>query len=248
MKSYIRTIIWLILFSIAMGYMESAVVIYLRKIYYPAGFHFPLVTLDASIELVELFREAATIIMLLAIGILTAKSASLRFAHFILCFAIWDLSYYLFLRIFLGWPQSLLIMDILFLIPVPWVGPVIAPCIVSITMMILAVAIIHFQRNGINTRLKSKEWVLFTGGSIIVILSFMWEYLQYIQEKKSMLISDGVSDNQQMFSYSKEFVPIDFNWGVFITGEVVLIATIIVFITRIKRLNLLSDTKCKEHL
>jgi hypothetical protein len=73
MKPYMKTVIWLVIFSIAMGYIESAIVIYLRKIYYPGGFQFPLVALDTSIGLVEIFREAATIIMLLGIGILTAK-------------------------------------------------------------------------------------------------------------------------------------------------------------------------------
>jgi hypothetical protein len=38
----IKTIIWLAVFSMAMGYLESAVVVYLRKLYYPDGFKFPL--------------------------------------------------------------------------------------------------------------------------------------------------------------------------------------------------------------
>ena len=219
MKPYIKTVIWLAIFSIAMGYMESAIVIYLRKIYYPAGFQFPLVTLDANIGLVELFREAATIIMLLGIGILTAKTASLKFAHFIFCFAIWDLCYYLFLWIFLGWPQSLFTWDILFLIPVPWVGPVITPCIVSVTMIILALSIIHYQGIGIDTRLKAKEWGLFITGSFIIILSFIWDYLSYINKLNSPNITNSLADHQSMLSEIKNYVPVDFNWGWFLSGN-----------------------------
>ncbi len=243
MKPYIKTIIWLSIFSIAMGYMESAIVIYLRKIYYPGGFHFPLVSLDASIGLVEIYREAATLIMLLGIGILTAKTASLRFAHFIFCFAIWDLCYYFFLWIFLGWPQSLFTWDILFLIPVPWVGPVITACIVSITMLILALNIIHFQGRGIDTRLKVKEWILFISGSLIIILSFIWDYLNYTHELQIGQITNTLSGRNNMFSDIKNYVPLDFNCGLFLTGEVVLVYGIIIFIMRMKKKSLLPNTK-----
>jgi len=235
MKSNIKTIIWLVIFSIAMGYMESAIVIYLRELYYPHGFNFPLMPLQPSIGLVELFREAATIIMLLSIGVLTAKTASLRFAHFILCFAIWDLCYYLFLWIFLGWPESLFTWDILFLIPVPWVGPVITPCIVSVTMMILALSIIYFHGRAVDTKLKAKEWGLFISGSIIIIISFMWDYLSYIYTVNSTKITDTFTDQHKMLSEIKDYVPVDFNWGLFLIGEVILLYGIIIFIKRMKK-------------
>ena len=101
-----KKITWLTLFSIAMGFMETAVVIYLRKIYYPSGFQFPLIPVDTNVALVEFLREAATLIMLLAIGILTGKTASQKFAYFIFCFAIWDIAYYVFLKILLNWPAT----------------------------------------------------------------------------------------------------------------------------------------------
>src|SRR5580700_10847047 len=122
-------IFWLTAFSIAMGFLEAAVVIYLRKMYYPNGFHFPLTVVEPDIGLTEFLREAATVIMLLAIGILTGKNTSQKFGIFLFCFAIWDIFYYVFLKMLIGWPASLLDWDILFLIPVPWVGPVLAPCL-----------------------------------------------------------------------------------------------------------------------
>lgn len=96
MKWITKTIVWLTLFSIAMGFMETAVVVYLRKIYYPGGFHFPLVPISSDIALIEFIREAATLIMLFGIGALTGKTVSQKFAFFIYCFAIWDIFYYVF--------------------------------------------------------------------------------------------------------------------------------------------------------
>ena len=229
MKAAMKIIGWLAIFSIAMGFMESAVVIYLRRIYYPGGFQFPLVALDPSIGLVELVREAATIIMLLGIGILSGKTASLRFAYFMFCFAVWDLFYYVFLWIFLGWPQSFFTWDILFLIPVPWVGPVLAPCIVSITMLLLAMGIIHFQGLGRNTRLNLKEWAMLSVGSFVIIVSFMLDYLRYMGEQSSNIGSVFSSDMSEL----KGYVPTDFNWALFLTGELIVIFGVVVFFRRV---------------
>jgi hypothetical protein len=214
------------------------------KIYYPGGFQFPLVPLESSIALVELFREAATIIMLLGIGILSAKTTALRFAHFIFCFAVWDLFYYLFLWIFLGWPDSIFTWDILFLIPIPWVGPVITPCIVSITMAILALSIIHFQGIGMNTRMKIKEWILFIAGSLVIILSFIWDYFRYIHEIKSYEISTLLSDKYNLIDILKDYVHVDFNWPLFLTGESILLYGMMTFIDRIisENMNIGSST------
>jgi len=229
-KTSTHTLIWLTIFSVAMGFMESAVVIYLREIYYPGGFRFPLVPLDINIGLVELLREAATVIMLFGIGILSAKKASLRFAFFIYCFAIWDLCYYLFLWLFLGWPETLFTWDILFLIPVPWVGPVITPCIVSITMIFLACSIVHFQNSGLNTRLNLKEWMLFITGSVVVIVSFIWDYLRYVSRNNII----NMTNQQTMLEEIKNYVPVEFNWNLFLAGEIIILTGIIMFIIRLK--------------
>lgn len=235
MKKLYTTLIWLVVFSIAMGFMESAVVIYLRKIYYPDGFQFPLVPLDMEIGIVELFREAATIIMLVGIGILSAKAASLRFAFFILCFAIWDLFYYVFLKIFLDWPESIFTWDILFLIPVPWVGPVITPCIISLTMILLAGAIIHFHVGGKNTKLHWKEWSLLIAGSIVTIYSFILDYLNYINEHPSSGTDEG------MLSDMLHYIPATFNWPIFLIGEAIILSGIVLFMLRMKKQKILSN-------
>ncbi|CAN5476760.1 hypothetical protein BH10BAC1_BH10BAC1_14060 [soil metagenome] len=131
MKPIIKTIIWLTVFSIAMGFLETSIVVYLRKLYYPAGFEFPLVPVPIDIATTEFWREVATIIMLIGAGVMAGKNATQRFVFFLYSFAIWDIFYYVFLKLLRNWPESLFTWDILFLIPVPCVGPVIAPCIVS---------------------------------------------------------------------------------------------------------------------
>src|ERR1017187_146362 len=103
MKALHKKISGLTLFSIVMGFMEAAVVVYLRKIYYPTGFRFPLIPVSQDIALVEFLRESATIIMLLVIRFLAVKTTSKKFAFFIYCFAVWDLFYYLFLKLLLDW-------------------------------------------------------------------------------------------------------------------------------------------------
>src|SRR5258706_13054156 len=109
---------WLALFSIAMGFLEAAVVVYLRKIYYPEGFRFPLAMMDPQLATIELLREASTVIMLAGVGILAGRSPQQRLALFFAAFSIWDLLYYVFLKLLLRWPESFFTWDILFLIPV----------------------------------------------------------------------------------------------------------------------------------
>ena len=129
-----RTIFYVILFAVAMGFLESAVVIYLRTIYYPEGFAFPIKLSGQTIALTEVLREAATLVMLFTVSLIADKKGINRFAYFLLAFAVWDIFYYIFLKLLIHWPASFFTWDILFLIPFIWVGPVLAPIINSITM------------------------------------------------------------------------------------------------------------------
>ena len=104
-KEIFKTITRLTIFSIAMGFLETAVVVYMRKLYYPNGFQFPLVPISPDIASTEFWREAATIIMLIAVGIFAGKNAPQRFVFFLYAFAVWDIFYYVFLFVILSWPQ-----------------------------------------------------------------------------------------------------------------------------------------------
>jgi hypothetical protein len=241
MSPLLRTTFLLAVFSIAMGFLESSVVIYLRDLYYPAGFKFPLVPIPANVALVEFFREAATIIMLLCIGILAGKNTAERFSFFLFCFAVWDLCYYLFLKIFLGWPQSWFTPDILFIIPVPWVGPVIAPCIVSATMIIITLLVVYFHQRDILVTVSRGEWILLVTGSLVIIFSFTLDYFHYISLKNDTAVWTPMSD-QGLFSDVSSYVPQSFNWIVFIAGESVLIGAITSMVRRHRKLHLAKGT------
>ncbi len=114
---------------------------------------------DEHLALTEIFREAATLIMLVGIGIIAGRNSSERFAWFLYSFAVWDIFYYIFLKLLLNWPESFMTWDILFLIPATWVGPVIAPVIVSITMIAFALIILYSNQKSIPVTIKSSEWI-----------------------------------------------------------------------------------------
>ena len=116
-----------------MAMLEAAVIVYLRELYYPSGFFIQsakdLAVMHPPILRVELWREAATIIMLAAVGFLSFNKIKEKFLAFIFIFSLWDLFYYFFLYLILRWPPSLATLDLYFLIPWPWVGPVWFPLI-----------------------------------------------------------------------------------------------------------------------
>jgi len=142
----ITKVLLLAIFGIAMAHLEGVVVVYLRK---------ALGMLDSesnkvSIEKfprrflnIEMTREAATIIMLLVIACLTGVSWAERGVFFLWTFAFWDLFYYISLYVLIKWPPSLNTIDVLFLIPKPWIAPVWFPIGIS-TLTILVISLLLF--------------------------------------------------------------------------------------------------------
>jgi len=173
------------------------VVVYLRQLYYPAGFTFPLAVIPGSQALVEIGREIATIVMLWAAGRLGTRGFWPGFAGFIFAFGVWDICYYVWLKVLLGWPDSLLTWDVLFLVPVPWVGPVLAPVLVSISLIGAAAAIETLSARGCPLRANALEWLGVAAAGLIVILSFTWDAKEIVGGR----------------------VPTGFRWGLFAAGE-----------------------------
>ena len=137
-KQLFRLLLWGILF----GYMEAAVVVYLQEIYYPDGFTFPLKNILGSVLWTEVGREAATLLIMAATAALAFERLQSRVAAFAVLFGVWDLCYYLFLKLVLDWPEEPGTWDLLFLIPLPWVGPVWAPMLVSVMLVIAGSALL----------------------------------------------------------------------------------------------------------
>ncbi len=172
-----RRLFWVVLFTLAMAAVESAVVVYLRELYCPAGFGFPVLdfTGDSAVRrigLVEILREAATVVMLAAVSILAGRTRWQRWAFFMLSFGLWDLFYYAWLKVFLGWPASLMTWDVLFLIPVPWTGPVLAPCLVALALVGAGLGLLRWEERDLGSFIRPLDWALEIVAGLTVILAF----------------------------------------------------------------------------
>ncbi len=222
-------------FAISMGFLESAVVVYLREVLYPDGFAFPLSPIPVHLAFTELLREVATLIMMLAVGFLAAKRFSTGLAWFIYTFAIWDIFYYVFLKLLLGWPPSLMTWDVLFLIPTTWTGPVLAPVLVSLTMILLAMVVLVHAEKGKETRFTWQEWSGLILGSLILILGFIDDYTQYMLDHFSLPEMLQVK-NPGVLKVATGYIPRRFPWWIFGTGAVVILGTTGIYRKRIRRI------------
>ncbi len=166
-------LLWTGLFGVAFGWVEAAVVVYLRRIYYPDGFIFPLRALEPRLLRVELAREAATLVMLLAVACLAGRRRWGRFGHFLVAFGVWDLVYYAGLKVALGWPAGWGDWDILFLLPMPWVAPVYAPAAIAAAMILAGVVIANLEDSGAAPRSDRWTWAAALAGAAVVLYSFM---------------------------------------------------------------------------
>lgn len=158
-KIPVKSLIALVVFGAAFAFVEASVVYYLRTLFeIPAALavkptvqpvfnlgliaFLPLGTLvlpSPAIMQAETLREFATIVMLGAVSYLAAPTLRRRLGAFFVAFAVWDIFYYVFLHVLTGWPPSLFAVDVFFLIPVPWVGPVITAVCSSVLLFITGI-------------------------------------------------------------------------------------------------------------
>ncbi len=217
-------------FAIAMAALEAIVVVYLRQLYYPDGFAFPLVRLSNQAMIIESFRELATIVMLISIAMLTVRKNDLRFALFLFLFAIWDIWYYIWLWVLLGWPESLFTWDILFLIPLPWLGPVITPVLCSLAMLLYTFVMFRYDKMGIELNIRLWQKLCTFLGIALVLFTFMYDYGLIVLNS----ISDDSTTTEIILNRAlTEFVPVWFNWPVFLVGFAFLLYPAIYSLTRL---------------
>lgn len=173
MRALWKRIAWATAYALAMGYLEATVVVYLRGL---------LNTTNAAVELhgymgVEIGREAATLVMLAAVGWLAGRTWRERGAYWAFAFGIWDMSYYLFLKVLIGWPGSFFSPDVLFLIPVRWSGPVLAPVLISVLMCATALlALVRLER-GQELGFTASRRIVGLAGGLLALLVFMSDAL-----------------------------------------------------------------------
>ena len=157
-------------------------VVYLREIYYPNGFHFPIEIIQNHIAIIEIGREAVTIIILWFSTLLAADNFRERFALFIYNFGLWDIFYYFWLKVFINWPSEWLEWDVLFLIPLPWIAPWLAPALVSITFIISAFLILKYPKKFPDKIFTKTEWTMEIIAAGLILWSFLWQSLNVLNE------------------------------------------------------------------
>jgi hypothetical protein len=191
--------------------------------------------MDQHILVTEILREAATMVMLFTIAGIATKSRISRFAVFIYSFAIWDIFYYIYLIFLLGWPPSLLTWDLLFLIPVTWAGPVLAPVINSLTMILLAVVILYYRSKDETFRISLYEWLLLITGSLIVIIAYTRPYMSYMLDRYSISEMVHFRGNTKLIEYAAAFVPVTFSWVIYLLGQILFFWSILHMMIRMRR-------------
>ena len=206
-----RIVLSLILFGISFGFVEASVVVYLRYIAAPiraqAGLPpselFPLLPLDRlgparRLANIERVREAATLVMLAAVAWAAAGNLRGWLAAFSVVFGVWDLAFYGGLWATIGWPASLNSWDVLFLIPVPWAAPVLAPVLVAASLAAGGIiALVNLPR-----RVPNATWALLLSGAGALLISFTWDWQHWL--------AGGL--------------PRSFPWAIFAAGELLGIA------------------------
>lgn len=212
-----RAAIAIVLFGVSFGYVEAAVVVYLRDLSQPAleriqpgrspADLFPLLSIEdlkanpplyKTLE-IELGREAATLVMIAALALAIGQTGVERAAAFVATFGVWDLSFYAFLHWFIAWPPSVRTWDLLFLVPVPWAAPVLAPVIVSLSMIAAGGLVLARSSRSRPVRLGGSHWAGIVIGGAILVLSFTWRF--------HGLLAGGV--------------PRHFDWPLFALGEAI---------------------------
>lgn len=204
---YRKKILPVFFYAVAMAYVEAAVVVYIRRIYGISNLLLDMPSFDPVLAPVEVGRELATLIMLLAVGWAVGKSPQSRISFAFIIFGVWDIFYYIWLRLFIGWPISLFSPDILFLIPLPWWGPVIAPVLIACLMIVGGVIAVIAEDRGRRIKFSITEGAALISGILIMLYSFMEDAL-------SILPADAETLSQ--------IRPSGFNWLIYIIGLILV--------------------------
>ena len=204
---------WLIVaaFAVAMAWLEAATVLYLRVLvdrlqpYQPN----PL-PIRGALGPVELVREAATLVMLFTVGMLAGRTWQTRLGYSAIAFGVWDIFYYVFLKVMCDWPTSLFDWDILFLLPLPWWGPVLAPVSVAVLMILWGTLVTRWTAGSSRISFAS-AWVSAWIGIALALYAFM---------------ADALHVAHQGIDATRTVLPTTFNWPVFVVALTLMAAPV----------------------
>jgi hypothetical protein len=209
-----------VLYAVAMACAESAAVLYLRTIYGgvdPVGPRHSLFDPLPNFFWIEIGREAATMVMLATVGYLAGSTAVGRVGAFALAMGVWDIFYYIFLWVFAGWPRSAFAQDVLFLIPLPWWGPVLSPVLLAVLIGAAGTAAMARELGDGVPHLQFQALLAIVSGGALCLIAFMANSLD--------ALPDGLAA-----AFSVRGGP--FAWPIYILGLVVASVGLVRALTR----------------
>lgn len=202
--------ITVVVYAAAMALVEAAVVAYLRTLIgSPDPYRAGALAVPEWMMRTEIAREAATLVMLGTVAWLAGRDWRAKLGYFLIAFGVWDIFYYLFLGPISGWPRSLLAWDVLFLIPLPWWGPVVAPVSIAVLMVVLGTQITQSGKQGSPPWPSLLAWLLCIAGTLIALYVFM---------------ADAIHAPNWDAETLNSILPVSFNWPVFIAALALMAA------------------------
>lgn len=201
-----------VVFAIGMAWVESACVYYLRVLTdrivpYQAD---PL-PMEGLLGHVELVREASTMVILLMVGVLAARTWQRRIAYALVAFGTWDIFYYVFLRVMTDWPTSPFDWDVLFLLPLPWWGPVLAPVSIALLMIVWGTLATQWSASTAATAFTRAAWTVCALGTALALYVFM---------------ADAIHSMPHGIEATRSVLPTSFNWSLFCAALMLMAAPV----------------------
>jgi hypothetical protein len=221
MHNWFQRLLVVAAYAIGMAWVESAVVVYLRVLIdrvvpYQAD---PL-PISVGLGWIEVGREAATLLMLGTVGWLAGRTFRGRAGYALLAFGVWDIFYYIFLVPMSGWPASLLDWDVLFLIPLPWWGPVLAPMLISL-LLILGGGLAAWTETRPQPRWPHAwAWVLNGLGVGLALYTFMETAIRLLPQGEEAI---------------RNALPQAFDWPLFVLALALLAVPVVELAWRMRR-------------
>src|SRR5262249_25468315 len=215
-----RRLFALACFGIVFGYVEAAAVVYIRAAIDPIHHRlfpdrdpsdlFPLISAEqwshespaTHMVFLEVSREVSTVLLTVVVALAVSQNVRQWFASFMLAFGVWDVFYYLWLRLLLGWPRTFGDWDLVLAFPLPWVGPVWAPLVVSGVMIATACVFFWCESSARPLRPQAIHWIAVLTGMLVTMASFWWD--------ARSILANGV--------------PEWFNWPLLLTGIMIGLA------------------------
>jgi hypothetical protein len=210
-----------IFYAAAMAWVESAVVFYLRFMmnriepYQPNPL--PIIGGFASVELP---REFATLVMLFAVGFLAGRNWRSKLGYAAIAFGVWDIFYYVFLKIICGWPHSLFDWDVLFLLPLPWWGPVLAPVLISLLLIFWGTLASQLEFVWLPATSSWRLWLANVFGVALALYVFM---------------SDSIAASRRGLEAIRTVLPEKFDWPLFFIALFLMAAPVMPLVRQFRQ-------------